>query len=92
MSKNNISAFVWRAIFAVAYVGVVLPFTTSFFKNIATPPQSPMHLFSIIPLADANNFMLPIFLAALEFASIQLACSFWAMKHHINRYLILIIF
>ena len=45
-----------------------------------------------IPLVDAHNFMLPVFLACLEFASIQLACSFWAMKHHINRYLILILF
>ena len=90
MYKNNISAFVWQAIFTVAYTMTVLPFTMSFFKSIASPSSTETLL--IFPLADAHNFMLPIFLACLEFASIQLACSFWAMKHHINRYLILIIF
>ena len=92
MSKNNVGAFIWRTIFAVAYVSVVLPFTASFFRNIATPPQSPMYLFSIIPLTDANNFMLPVFLACLEFASIGLAISLWKKKEGTNKLFILLLF
>lgn len=91
MYKKNISAFVWRAIFTLAYTLTVLPFTVNFFKSIASP-SSTETLMLIFPLVDAHNFMLPIFLACLEFASIGLACSFWTMKHHINRYLILVLF
>lgn len=94
MKFRNISNFFWRAIFTVSYTAVVLPFTVNFFRNIATPSLKETLILAIpaIPLVDAHNFMLPIFLACLEFTSIQLACSFWTMKHHINRYLILILF
>ncbi|MDI6745029.1 MAG: hypothetical protein QMD07_06590 [Thermodesulfovibrionales bacterium] len=91
MQLVKLNNFFWRAIFAVSYTAVVLPFTVNFFKSIASP-STLMLAIPAIPLVDAHNFMLPVFLAGLEFASIQLACSFWAMKHHINRYLILIIF
>ena len=91
MFKNNVGAFIWRGIFTLAYTLTVLPFTVNFFKSIASP-SSTETLLTIVPLISAHNFTLPIFLACLEFASVQLASSFWVMKHHINRYLILVLF
>ncbi|MCG2710183.1 MAG: hypothetical protein L6246_07725 [Thermodesulfovibrionales bacterium] len=91
MQLGKLSNFFWRAVFTVSYTAVVLPFAVNFLKSIASP-SSTETLMLMIPLGDAHNFMLPVFLVCFEFASIQLACSFWAMKHHINRYLILIIF
>jgi hypothetical protein len=93
MFKKNNSAFVWRAVFTIAYTLVVLPFTTNLFKNIASPSQSqPMNLFTVIPLIDVHNFALPIFLSALEFASIGLACSLWKKRQATNNLLILLLF
>lgn len=88
---TKISSFIWRAVFTIAYTLVVLPFTVNFFKNIATPSSSEA-LMSIIPIIDAHNFMLPIFLAALEFSSISLAVHFWLRSHGRNRVLILVLF
>lgn len=91
MHKKNISAFVWRAIFTLAYTLTVLPFTVNFFKSIASP-SSTETLMLIFPLVDAHNFTLPIFLACLEFASIGLACSLWKKAQSINKVFILLLF
>lgn len=91
MYKKNISAFVWRAIFTLAYTLTVLPFTVNFFKSIASP-SSTETLMLIFPLVDAHNFTLPIFLACLEFASIGLACSMWQKKQGTNKLFILLLF
>lgn len=91
MQLGKLSNFFWRAVFTVSYTAVVLPFTVNFFKSIASP-SSTETLMLMIPLGDAHNFMLPVFLVCFEFASIQLACSFWTMKQNTNRYLVIGLF
>jgi len=73
--RIKIPSFIWRSIFAVAYTFTVLPFTVSFFKKM-TQPSGDVKLLSM-SLIDGHNLMLPVFLAALEFSSINLACRFW---------------
>ncbi|MDP3112504.1 MAG: hypothetical protein Q8M71_10425 [Thermodesulfovibrionales bacterium] len=91
MYKKNISAFVWRAIFTLAYTLTVLPFTVNFFKSIASP-SSQETLMLIFPLADTHNFALPILLSALEFAAVGLACSLWQKAVSTKKVVILILF
>lgn len=74
--------------FATAYTLVVLPFTVNFFRAIASVPSTEATLFAFIPLEKAHIFMLPLFLAALEFASIQLAVRFWALESLVERILV----
>ena len=76
----------------VAYTLVVLPFTVNFFRTIASPPKSGDSLFFVIPLDIAHLFMLPIFLAALEFVSIRLAISFWSEGEVKQKILVYVLF
>lgn len=91
MFKKNISTFVWQAIFTLAYTLTVLPFTVNFFKSIASPSSNETLLLRF-PLVDAHNFMLPIFLAALEFAAVGLAYSMWQKAASTKKLVILILF
>jgi hypothetical protein len=88
MKIKEVRNYFLRGIFTIAYTLVVLPFTLNFFKSIATP-SSKETLATIIPLIASHNFMLPIFLGSLEFASISLACAFWMNSQDKNRSLIL---
>ena len=94
MNFRNINYFFWRAVFAVSYTAVVLPFTVNFFKSIATPSAGETLMLAIpaIPLVDAHNFMLPVFLAGLEFAAIGLACALWKKAASTKKVVILILF
>lgn len=74
--------------FTTAYTLVVLPFTVNFFRAIASVPATGATLFAVIPLDKAHLFVLPLFLAALEFASIQLARQFWAHTDRTERALV----
>ncbi len=85
--RLKITGFIWRSIFAVAYTFTVLPFTVSFFKKM-TQPSGDVKLLSIT-LLDGHNLMLPVFLAALEFSSINLACKFWQQPHFRARMVLL---
>lgn len=94
MKFRNISNFIWRAIFTLAYTLTVLPFTVNFFKSIASPSIKETIMLAIpaIPLVDAQNLALPIFLAALEFAAVGLACSLWQKAASTKKVVILILF
>lgn len=81
-----------RFLFTIAYTLVILPFTVGFFKDIASP-SSNTKLFQFLSLAKVHEFFLPLFLGALEFASIVLAISFWEWQgKQAKRILILVLF
>ncbi|MFH0806579.1 MAG: hypothetical protein V1885_02550 [Candidatus Brennerbacteria bacterium] len=87
-TKRTLSQSFAVAGFAAAYTLVVLPFTVNFFRDIASLPATGATLFTSVPLDQAHLFMLPLFLAALEFASIQLARNFWQMADLPDRILV----
>lgn len=91
MSKT-LSAYTWRLIFTVAYTLVVIPFTINFFSTIVTLPPTTATLFKLFPLTETHKIMLPLFLGAIEFASVSLACSFWVKTNSSRKALLIILF
>ncbi|MBT9170399.1 MAG: hypothetical protein DDT18_00740 [Actinobacteria bacterium] len=86
MEFRNINNFFWRAVFAISYTAVVLPYTISFFRTIATPTTNETLMLM------AHNFALPILLSALEFAAVMLACALWQKAASTKKVVILILF
>jgi hypothetical protein len=74
--------------FALVYTFVMLPFSVTFFHHIATAPGDYFFL-GIIPLSAAHNFTLPMFLAILEFSSINIAFLLWARTETVKRKIVL---
>lgn len=66
----------------------MLPFSVTFFHHIATAPGDYFFL-GIIPLSVAHNFTLPMFLAILEFSSINIAFLLWARTETAKRKIVL---
>jgi hypothetical protein len=70
--------------FAVVYTLVMLPFSVTFFHHIASPPDGSMFM-GLFPLSAAHNLVLPLFLAILEFSSINVAFLLWARTETVKR-------
>lgn len=84
--------YIMKLLFMFIYTLTILPFSINFFQHVATPTNSGQLLFAIIPLIAAHTFMLPLFLGALEFASIHLACTIWTRLYSKENILILLLF
>lgn len=79
-----------RLVFTAAYTLVVLPFTVKFFQDIATPSLNDKFLW--FSLSQVYILSLPVFLACLEYVSVQLSCMFWQNKQRLRQILILCVF
>jgi hypothetical protein len=68
-----------------------LPFTVDLFDDLVSP-SSNIKLFNIeyLSLTKIHKFFLPIYLCALEFASIKLAISFWEYKQKPFRHILIL--
>ena len=81
-----------RFIVTVSYTLVVLPYTVRFFNDLAAISlENEFRLFGIIPLSKCHEYFLPIFLCALEFASIHLSITFWKKKEKAFEYILIIL-
>jgi len=89
--KKRLGLIPLRVAFAITYTFVVLPFTVDLFDDLVSP-SSDIMLFNIehLSLTKIHKFFLPVYLCALEFASIKLAISFWEHQHKLTRHILIL--